>query len=136
MKAARHGIALDVSEAAAGFQSNPFLWEAGGNRMSQASVTFLWSWVDDVGTHTYNLEHPAADKVFKRGVPVPNTLRADDMDVHRRLLAVAETETNFSKAPCRYLGHQTGPNRYEENPQNWPAGTMEERTTHTTVVYE
>ena len=100
MKAARQGIALDVRKTAAGFESNPFLWEADGNWMSQASVTFLWSWAEEAGTHTYDLQHPAAGKVLKRGVPVPNTLREANVDVYNRSWGPTTPQTFSASKPC------------------------------------
>ncbi len=125
---------MDEEVAKRGWERNPFLWIPVEKRLSQARVSFLWSWVARDGTNKSAFEHPDLDKVIKRSIPAPRGMSESDTDLYMRLLAVADVETKASMAPCRYLGLEVGVDQYEPEPQNWDAADAQK--THVNVFYE
>ena len=98
---------MDEEAALAGFEQSPFRWEAQGWQ-SQIEVGFLWMWQDRANTGRKSIFFPRLDNVFKRLIPRPPGLDEADEEIYKRLREVASLETKLRKAPCNYLGVQTG----------------------------
>ena len=136
MRAQLRDSPFDEHVATQGFERNPWLWRSAAASTSLSQITFIWSWVARDGSYRSVFEHAFLNKVLQRAVPIPRGMIETDADLYLRLAAIADVETKTSKAPCRYLGLEIGPNQYEPDPQMWPAGFLGERRTHTNVVYQ
>ena len=93
-------------------------------------------WQDRAGINRKSFVFPRLDDAFRRQVPRPPGLDEADEEIYKRLREVASLETKLRKAPCKYLGIQTGKNKYEADPSKWPARSYRGGKTHATVYYE
>ena len=106
---------MDEEAASAGFEQNPFRWETEGWQ-SHVEVGVLWTWQDRHGTLQKKFIFPRLDHVFQRQVHRPPGLDEADDEIYKRLREVASLETRLRKAPCKYLGVETGKDKYEADP--------------------
>ena len=109
----------------AGFESNPFLWAADG-RLSQAEVTFAWSWLVR-GEWLRELVRVRADHANGEEIPRPPSFRSDDEAILSDL-----TRPTRDVALCKYLGQKQG-DSYEPDPAEWHTSGSKARAT---VWYE
>ena len=131
------GTPFDEKVAAEGFERDPWLWRpAATGWASQARITFLWSWTARDGSYKRVFEHARLHNILERSIPAPRGMSETDMDLLGHLIAIAKMEERVSKAPCKYLGLQMGPNHYEPDPQMWPSGLLEHQKSHVSVAFE
>ena len=109
---------MDMAVALAGFEGNPFRWEARGWQ-SQVEVCFFWSWRGTDGVESKRFVFAMLQNVLARRVPRPTALMESDADVFRCLLEVAAAETAHNTSPCKYFGVQLGKGKYERDPAKW-----------------
>ena len=111
---------FDIMAASAGFESNPFVWESGGECISLTNVYFMWSW-EYRGRLQHSKKAIRYENVCRRDVPLPNRLLTD-LAFLERLLRRAERETAQTYCTCTYLGALIGPNKFESDPARWHDG--------------
>ena len=112
--------AFNVDAASAYFESNPFVWENAGGRLSQTEAYFIWSW-ECRGTLEISKKSTMLHDVICREIPLPKMLFTD-IAVLERLRRRAERDTAQTYCPCAYLGAMVGPNKFEPDPSEWHGG--------------
>ena len=117
--------AFDVKAASAGFESNPFVWESAGARISQAEVYFMWCW-EFRGRHQHSKKAISLHNAIHHDVPLPNRLFTS-VALLERLRRRAERETAQTHCTCTYLGALIGPNKFEPDPAGWNDGGWQSR---------
>ena len=136
IRAKEQGTSIDKRVAARGFQRNPFRWEAGQGRTSHTRVSLLWTWSDGGGCARSAFEHADLHHIVARGIAVPSGMVEADVELYRRLAAIADVETKASKAPCHYLGLDMGAGSYEPDPGKWNLASLDASKTQVNVIYE
>ena len=111
---------LDVNAASAWFESNPFIWEQVGGRVSQIEAYFIWSW-EYKGELRFAKQVSRLDNAIRGDVPLPKELFTD-LALLERLLRRAKRETEQTYCTCTYLGAQVDPNKFEPDPSRWLVG--------------
>ena len=67
---------LDVNAASAWFESNPFIWEQVGGRVSQIEAYFIWSW-EYKGELRFAKQASKLHNAIRGDVPLPKELFTD-----------------------------------------------------------
>ena len=128
---------FDTSGPARGFERNPFGWDVGQGRQSQINVTFLWTWRAGAGVLHRAFVSPSLNHVLQRGaIPYPQGMCQQDAETLRKLQSAADVEVRESKVPCLYLGLETSPGNFEQDPLNWPPELVTEGKARAHVSYE
>ena len=119
-RARKTNHAFDVDAASVCFESNPFIWEQVGGRVSQIEAYFIWSW-EYKGELRFAKQASRLDHAIRGDVPLPKELFTD-LALLERLLRRAKRETEQTYCTCTYLGAQVDPNKFEPDPARWHEG--------------
>ena len=128
---ASEAAAFRLDQAQAGFESDPFRWEATRSEwLSQKQIGFLWTWKSR-GQLRHDLVFVRANHISneERQIPCPDALK-EPWAIWRSRLEDAAAKHFF----CKYLGVKVGPD-FEPDPEKWKAGPAQDKK-FLTVWYE
>ena len=130
-RSTQSGRRLTWNEALAGFESDPWRWEAvEGTWASQVRCYFLWTWRDAGGvTSSYELTTQHLNNLLAgSNVPPPGGLHLNDRTLWEKLIAYAREQSRRLLWPCLYLGAPVGNGRCQPDPSLWDAATAESKS--------